>query len=95
MTKPYLASHYAYGHGGHVGGHLRDPFCEYAGTGELPGGTRHNGRDLTVRALTGLLWNCTDVMPGGTCASLGLDPGSTYAMGARAVRAGLAEVSSS
>jgi hypothetical protein len=94
MSKPYLTSHYAYGNGGHTGGHLRDPFCEYAETGELPGGTRHNGRGLDIRALTGLLWNCTDTMPGGTCRSLGLDAGSTYAMGARAVRAALPETSS-
>jgi hypothetical protein len=89
MNKPYAASHYAYGHGGHVGGHLRDPFCEYAESGELPGGIRHNGRDLDARALAGLLWNCTDIMPSSTCSALGLPPGSSYAAGAREVRAQL------
>jgi hypothetical protein len=82
----HKTSHYAYGHGGHVGGHLREPFCEYAETGELPEGTRHRGRELDIRALTGLLWNCTDTMPSGTCTALDLPAGSSYAAGARAVR---------
>jgi len=81
---------YAYGHGGHVGGHLRDPFCDYVDSGELPEETSHNGRDLTIRGLAGLLWNCTDIMPGWACSKLGLPQGSTYAQGARLVRGRLA-----
>jgi hypothetical protein len=39
------------------------------------------------RATAGRLWNCTDIMPRDLCADLDLPPGSTFARGARRVRA--------
>jgi len=72
--------------GGHAGGHLREPFVEWAETGEFPAEVTHNGRPLDIESLTGLLWCCSDVMPSGTCAALDMPAGSTYAQGARKVR---------
>jgi hypothetical protein len=34
-----------------------------------------------ARWLLGELWNCTDIMPGPTCALLNLPQGANYAMG--------------
>jgi hypothetical protein len=39
------------------------------------------------RATAGCLWNCADIMPRDLCADLDLPPGSTYASGARRVKA--------
>ncbi len=75
--------------GGHAGGHLRDPFIHLIETGEIPGDADHQGKPLTAWSLTGLLWNCTDILPGSECSELDLPQGSTYARAARAVRAGL------
>ncbi len=36
--------------------------------------------------LSGLLWNCTDILPGDACDVLGLPQGSTYAQAARYIR---------
>jgi hypothetical protein len=42
--------------------------------------------DQRAHWLTGQLWNCTDILPGGDCESLGLPHGSTYAQAARLIR---------
>jgi hypothetical protein len=39
--------------------------------------------------LTGQLWNCSDILPGGACSELDLPAGSTYAVAARMLRAEL------
>ena len=39
-----------------------------------------------IATVTGLLWNCTDVLPGEYCALLDLPQGSSYAQAARFVR---------
>lgn len=60
-------------------------FIEHA---ELPNpDIEYRGRPMTVQRLTGLLWNCTDLLPGGYCAMLGIPTGSSYARAARLVRA--------
>jgi hypothetical protein len=83
--------HYAHGrNGGHAGGHLRDPFCEWVETGEIPAWAEHRGEPLTVDRLVGLLWNCSDIMPSWECGELNLRAGSTYAQGARVVQRRLA-----
>jgi hypothetical protein len=61
----------------HASAHLRDAFLEAA---EL--------RDTDqLRRLAGMLWNCTDILPG-TAAEydFGLPAGSTYAQAPRQVR---------
>lgn len=52
----------------------------------IPDRVTHDGEPLTVRRLSGLLWNCTDVLPGLWCDELDLSAGSTYARAARLVR---------
>jgi len=46
------------------------------------------GDEAEVQRLAGLVWNCTDCMPGSLCSDLDMPPGSTYAQGARKVRLG-------
>jgi hypothetical protein len=79
-----MTTAYKFGHGGHVGGHLRDAFEDFI---DGPHEEHfHNGKQLDLLALTGMLWNCTDVMPGDLCDALDLPRGATYARGARKVR---------
>jgi hypothetical protein len=46
--------------GGHSPGHLRDGLYQYI-SGELD---EYDPPRLSFERLTGLLWNCTDIMPG-------------------------------
>lgn len=79
--KPrYIASR-----GGHAPGHLRSWFEESFFGCQLPEEMEEQG--LTLHWLTGQLWNCSDTMPSSLCADLELPRGSTYAAGARALRA--------
>jgi hypothetical protein len=82
-------SHYYYGNGGHVGGHLREAFEELVTGQGLHGDHAHDGQILTPQRLTGLLWNCTDMMNRDMCTELDMPSGSSYAAGARAYRAQL------
>ena len=70
--------------GGHAPGHLRDRFCELI---------EYDESDIDVKGdypsdveMAGMLWNCTDIMPGAVCVELDLSRGSTYAQGARTMR---------
>ena len=36
-----------------------------------------------LKWLIGQLWNCTDIMPGGLCADIGVPEGSHYSQGVR------------
>jgi len=74
--------------GGHAPGHLRDAFLEYLDRGcEID--LRHRvkvgyeGKQMSIRSLIGLLWNCTDILPGHYCSELDLPAGSTYAIAVR------------
>jgi hypothetical protein len=85
-----MKQYYGGRNGGHVGGDLREAFCWYAETGEIPEEeyfSEYRGRLLNPGMLTGLLWNCTDIMPSETCAEFDLPRGSSYASGARIARA--------
>ena len=42
--------------------------------------------DEQLSWLSGQLWNCTDILPGGVCTELDLRQGSTYAQAARLLR---------
>ncbi len=79
-----------------VKGHLRQAFLDTldshrAGSQTVALGSvvdgLHNGRKLTWGRLLGLLWNCTDVMPGSYCTGLDLEPGSSFARGVRKIKA--------
>lgn len=72
-------------HGGHAGGNLREPFYDYVMSGEMDAPVVW-GRRISIRELTGLLWNCTDIMPSEACEALDLLRGATYARGARHLR---------
>jgi hypothetical protein len=62
---------------GRAPGHLRDRFIELIEEREFT-------PELT--ALTGQLWNCTDIVPGSVCDWLDQPVGSTYAQLVRHVR---------
>lgn len=67
--------------GGHAPGHLRDELVEIIETG---------GRSPErMQRITGLLWNCTDCLPGDNCEELDIPRGSTYAAAARKIRMGM------
>jgi hypothetical protein len=42
-----------------------------------------------LKRITGELWNCADIMPSETCEAVGVPQGSSYAQGARRLRASL------
>ena len=75
--------------GGHAPGELRNAFVEMIESGAFRGNLTAEisvgGCETPVSplALTGLLWNCTDILPGGDCDELDIPLGSTYAQGAR------------
>ena len=81
---------YHAGHGGHAPGHLREAFAtfvEYVNRPEL--GSWYGWFDNQPRGgywLLGQLWNCTDIMPSLLCHECCMQPGSTYAQGARDFR---------
>ncbi len=77
----------------HAPGHIRDAFCELVEEGEAT--VEFYGKHAHVDAmsaderlwwLSGQLWNCTDVLPGGVCGDLELSQRSTYAQAARLIR---------
>jgi hypothetical protein len=80
----------------HAPAHLRDAFCELVEGAESVADTFYNDRtraqleamsaDEQLWWLSGQLWNCTDILPGGYCGDLGLSQGSTYAQAARLIR---------
>jgi hypothetical protein len=80
----------------HAKGHIRQSLLDTldsrrADLPALPLGSAvegfRDGRNLTWGRLLGLLWNCTDIMPGGYCTDLGVEPGSTYARVVRRLKA--------
>lgn len=92
-------SYYRYNpsRGGHAPGHIRDAFLEWLDDGgpfECEHDSKGNpifidaeGESHSIPRLIGLLWNCSDIMPGSYCATLDLSQGSTYARGVRMIRA--------
>jgi hypothetical protein len=60
--------------GGHAPGHIRDAFCEavhafmgWDGTGPEPTvalEVNYEPQPVTVSTMCGLVWNCSDVLPG-------------------------------
>jgi len=80
----------------HVPGHLRDAFvCLIEGKESVAeefyvDKTRARLEAMSaneqLRWLSGQLWNCTDILPGGVCTELDLRQGSTYAQAARLLR---------
>lgn len=81
----------------HAKGHLREALEEAVDehgvrvrelAGDAPVGGDHRGRPLTWGRLTGLLWNCTDVVPVHVCDELDFPQGSSYAQLVRDLRTG-------
>lgn len=80
----------------HVPGHFRDAFvCLIEGKESVSDEfyadkTRAHleamNADEQLRWLSGQLWNCTDILPGGVCSELDIRQGSTYAQAARLLR---------
>lgn len=101
MTKStFLGSFYLPSRGGHAPGDLREAFADAVDAFEAWGGSdpgptiEVRGGRLTVRAVCGLLWNCSDVMPSTMSQQLN-DPtkwpqdglrSNTYAAGARLLK---------
>ena len=92
MTSLYNRDRFSPSYGGHAPGHLRDAFLEMIESSDrskdpdevMPVGDY--GTLVSLYALTGLLWNCTDILPGSNCNDLDLPRGSTYAQAARELR---------
>jgi len=72
--------------GGHAPDHVREPFDEWADAGMKSETVEYYGQSLPYKKLLGMLWNCTDAMPGETCDALDLPHGSTHGRGVRATR---------
>ena len=64
---------------GHAHGHIRNVFIE-AIESEDP---------ALVYFAAGQLWSCTDTLAGADCQLLDIPRGSSYAQGARSIRAGM------
>jgi len=73
--------------GGHTPGHLREAFIDFVEEGEINTDSFDDPSQAELSYVTGQLWNCTDVMPGDVCDYLDLPHGSTFARGARELRA--------
>ena len=74
---------------GHMPGSLRGELCKAIEAQRLPPKTRWHeniGGPEDVRRVTGLLWNCTDVVPGTVCEDAGIPRGSSFAQLARQLR---------
>ncbi len=79
--------------GGHAPGHIRDAFLtaieirykQRGGDPVVPVG--YDDTPVPLSRLCGLLWNCTDILPGEDCNLLDIGPGSTYAIASRKLRA--------
>ena len=76
-----MKSRYNPSRGGHAPGHLRNRFFELVETGENDIDVK--GEYPDIAKVSGLLWNCTDIMPGILCHILDLPNGSSYAQGSR------------
>src|ERR1700676_1439450 len=69
QTTILVGSRYLPSRGGHAPGDLRDAFADAVDAYEAWGGSNPGptievrGGRLTVSAICGLLWNCSDVMP--------------------------------
>lgn len=61
---------------GHLGGHFRDTFVEFVEADDFE----------AARKYAGVMWNCSDIMPGWVCDMLDMPRGSTYAQAARRLR---------
>jgi hypothetical protein len=100
-----LRGKYVPARGGHAPGHLREAFCAavdaYAAweaddpIPEVEVG--YNEVPMRIDDVFGLMWNCTDVMPGilgqqiGDLARLGHPAWGSYGQGARLMRALIAQ----
>ena len=84
--------------GGHAPGDVRDAFLEAVETWAqseqvVPDFTVEvRGQRVPIGRVCGLVWNCTDIMPGDACAAFeifgeDLPQGSTYAKAARCLKA--------
>ncbi len=83
--------------GGHAPGDVRDAFLEavdafleWDEVGDEPT-IDVRGKDLTISAVCGLVWNCSDCLPGGTREALYAFAGNdqritSYAIGARLLK---------
>jgi len=67
---------------GHAPGHLRDEFGEL-----IIEGATTDIEQTRLSHLSGRLWHCADVMPSSLCEAMELPQGSSYAQGARHLRA--------
>lgn len=107
MSNTSILSHSKYrpARGGHAPGDVRDVFLEatellrkYRAGTPVPT-VELREREIPLSSLCGLLWNCTDIMPGYACDEVGsfmemngweyekcLGRGATYAQAARAIR---------
>lgn len=78
----------------HYPGHIREAFEEWVDTG-LPAvatlDVNYEPTEVPARRFLGILWNCSDILPGHVCRELDMPQGSTYAKAARALRAELEE----
>ena len=90
------------GTGMHAKGHLREAFeeavdehgmCVRELPADAPVGGDQQGRPLTWGQFTGLLWNCTDVIPVYVCNDLDFPQGSSYAHLVRDLRTGAPSMS--
>jgi hypothetical protein len=94
---------YKIGMGGHAPGHVRDAFLsvidafvDWDLTGPEPTvefAVHYEPRPIPISKACGMVWNCTDILPGGAIEALtgsGVEPKSrTYAASARALRSRL------
>ncbi len=100
QTSLLVGSRYSPSRGGHAPGDLREAFAAAVDAFEAWGGgdpgptVEVRGGRLTVSAICGLLWNCSDAMPSTISQQLndltkwprdGLR-GNTYAAGARLLK---------
>ncbi len=100
-------SSYMPGRGGHAPGDVRDAFLEALDAyeawddGEPEPTVDLRGRPVSLSTLCGLLWNCSDIMPGSARSQMvdmlpfGITEGhvTTYARAARALKSEMARVS--
>ena len=61
--------HYKASRGGHAPDQVREPFDEWAGSGMESKTVEYDGQPMPYKKLLGMLWNCTDALPGETCAA--------------------------
>ena len=99
-TSMLVGSGYSPSRGGHAPGDLREAFADAVDAFEAWGGSdpgptiEVRGVRLTVSAICGLLWNCSDTMPSPMSEQLNdltkwprdRSRGNTYAVGARLLK---------